>query len=505
MYKLLIILRYLRRKLTPMFAVLAVTLCTAMVIIVISIMGGFLENMRHAAQTLEGDVIIQGDMTGFPHYQELITQIEKMPKVKAAAATINSYGLLNLEDGLHTVEIMGIDPEAMDKVVGFRQTLFWTPEKIRESLDRHAPPADASDIAKRNYQLQREFLEKLNLADMAMKLQAPPEWSPRPRNDSEQPDATREVKPAPAIVPGIHVGGSNIRDEKGQYDFHNNRTISSAATLTVVPVTKSGGLLEPAARKLIVVNEFKSGLYAIDANRVYVPLGLLQEMLRMDAHADVDPETGATTGKMNPGRVTGIVVKGVPGTDVNALRDGIYQQVKTFVSSHPDTLIYRVETWEEKHSTFLGAVLKEKFLVTILFSFISIVAIVMIAVIFYMIVLEKTRDIGILRAIGASWPGIMSIFLGYGLAVGIVGAGLGFALAAAIVKNINAIQDFLTRFFGLTIWNPEVYYFDQIPSQMNPVEVTVILIVAVIASVLGAIVPAILAARMNPVEALRYE
>ncbi len=499
MYKLLIILRYLRRKLTPMFAVLAVTLCTAMVIIVISIMGGFLENMRHAAQTLEGDVIIQGDMTGFPHYEALIAQLEKMPDVQAAAATISSYGLLNLDDGLHTVEIMGIDPEALDKVVGIRQTLFWTPQRITESMDRHAPGPEASDLAKRNYQLQREFLESLDLTEMAMKLESPPEWFP-PREQGNV-----GVKPLPAIVPGIHVTGSNVRDEKGGYDFRNNRTISSSATLTVVPVTRSGGLLEPAARKFVVVNEFKSGLYAIDANRVYVPMSLLQEMLRMDAHADVDPQTGEATGKTNPGRATAIVVKGVPGSNVNMLRESVYQQVRSFVSVHPDTLIYRVETWEQKHSTFLGAVLKEKFLVTILFAFISIVAVVMIAVIFYMIVLEKTRDIGILRAIGASWMGIMGIFLGYGLAVGIVGAGLGFALAATIVKNINAIQDVLTRVFGLTIWNPEIYYFDQIPSQMDPTEVSVILIVAVVASVLGAIIPAIQAALKDPVEALRYE
>jgi lipoprotein-releasing system permease protein len=122
-----------------------------------------------------------------------------------------------------------------------------------------------------------------------------------------------------------------------------------------------------------------------------------------------------------------------------------------------------------------------------------------------MIVMEKVRDIGIIKSVGATSAGVAGIFLGYGLAIGIVGAGLGFAAGYAVVHNINWLHSEFARLTGHPIWNPEVYAFDTIPSTMNPREVAVILAIAVVASVLGAVVPAIAAARLNPVESLRWE
>ncbi|MEX0775589.1 MAG: FtsX-like permease family protein [Phycisphaeraceae bacterium] len=490
MYKLVIILRYLRRKLTPMFAALAVTLCSAMVIIVISIMGGFLENMRSAARTLEGDIIIQGDLYGFPHYEALIAELDAMPQVVAATANIKSYGLVNISDMIQTVEVVGIEPQGMEKVVHYRDTLYWTREHV---LDDPIAPEDYPDAATREtYRAMRKNRAQVDYTKLGMAMAAPAELR------------AQEGPALSGIVMGIHVSPYARRYPDGRYDVIDSQLLTEL-TLTLLPVTSKGTLLEPAARKLVLVNEFKTGLYAIDANRVYIPFNVMQKMLGMDAHADFDPDTGQPTGRTNPARATTVILRGRDGVPLPALKEAVTAKVEDFAKRHRNMRLPRVMTWEEKHATFLGAVLKEKFLVTILFAFISIVAVVMIAVIFYMIVLEKTRDIGVLRAIGASWRGIMGIFLGYGLAIGVVGAFLGFWLAAAVVWNINGIQTFLTDVFGVTIWNPEVYYFDQIPNRMNPTEVTVILAVAVVASVLGSVIPAVLAAMLNPVEALRYE
>ncbi|HEX2972001.1 MAG TPA: hypothetical protein VHP11_06690, partial [Tepidisphaeraceae bacterium] len=94
---------------------------------------------------------------------------------------------------------------------------------------------------------------------------------------------------------------------------------------------------------------------------------------------------------------------------------------------------------------------------------------------------------------------------GYGAAIGVIGAGLGLLVGWLIVHNINWLHSELGVLMGIEIWKADVYLFDTIPSTMDPKEVAVIVGVAIIASILGAFVPAVRAARMHPVEALRWE
>jgi lipoprotein-releasing system permease protein len=257
--------------------------------------------------------------------------------------------------------------------------------------------------------------------------------------------------------------------------------------------------------------------------------------------------------------------------------DALRLAVRAEVDAYFDGLEARepviVMTWEEVHGQLIGAVQNEKGLITFLFAIISVVAVVMVATTFYMTVLEKTRDIGTLRAMGASRLGIALLFLGYGLAIGLVGAGAGVGLATAVVLGLNEIQHFLATSLGVTgllvvatlggaaagatagtligfvrramrrwvvvlaivgglalllpaaawllldgdaapwlnatfsfqMWDPRTYFFDTIPARLNWTEVTWIGLGAVVSSVLGAVVPALVASAQDPVEALRYE
>jgi len=124
-----------------------------------------------------------------------------------------------------------------------------------------------------------------------------------------------------------------------------------------------------------------------------------------------------------------------------------------------------------------------------------------------MIVQQKTRDIGIVKSVGATSAGVGAIFIAYGAAVGAVGGAFGTLLGSLFVWFINDVQEALIWLFGPSaqVWNPEVYAFDIIPNQVNPWDALRIYGVAILASVVGSLIAAWKAARVWPVESLRYE
>jgi lipoprotein-releasing system permease protein len=128
-----------------------------------------------------------------------------------------------------------------------------------------------------------------------------------------------------------------------------------------------------------------------------------------------------------------------------------------------------------------------------------------ILAIFFMIVVEKTRDIGILKSLGASSRGVMGIFLTYGFLLGVVGSGVGLALGLLFVHYLNEIADFLGWVTGRPVFDPTIYYFYKIPAATRPETVVWIVLGAVGIAVMASILPARRAARLHPVEALRYE
>ena len=238
----------------------------------------------------------------------------------------------------------------------------------------------------------------------------------------------------------------------------------------------------------------------------------MQQLMRMDATPAVD-EDFTPTGELLPARASEIMVKSKPDVSLEELARSLELFKSDFLDRYPGTDPPRVRTWEQKHSTLLNAVQNEKGLITFLFAVISIVAFVMVTTTFYSIVLEKTRDIGVLRALGASRLGIVHIFISYGLAIGVVGSTIGLALAVVIVTNLNEIQEGIYQFtlwwsdgeWAWRMWDPRIYYFDRIPDRVDFTEVVWIMLGSVASSVVGALIPAILASRVNPVESLRYE
>jgi len=484
MFKLLLVSKYLRRKLAPLFAALAVMLCTAMVIIVMSVMGGFLENFRESAHALTGDLVVEGPLQGFTGYEELVAAIEELPEVAAAAPMLRAVGLVNFRDTAKPVQLQGVDFRKLEEIVGYKKTLLWSNDQLREH------------VGDPQSELGRAFVAKMT-RDYPI--------DPGPEAGAKVP-----VLGLPEAVMGVEVYPFQRRNDDGDYEIDRARA-GEKLPVTVIPLTESGtvGTLEPVRKEILITNEVKSGLYDIDASAVVLPFTTLQAMLNMQPRTgftDFDPDTGRGGEEVAiPGRANQVVIKVADGADLLDARDKVQSVITKQWEDRPLQFPPLARTWEEVHQNILGAVENEKGLVTFLFGIIGLVAVVMVATTFYMIVLEKTRDIGVLRAIGASRGGIMGMFVGYGLAIGVVGSLLGLAIAVAVVTNLNEIQALLNSWFGWQMWDPKTYFFDRIPDTVNYTEALRVVAGAIVSSVIGAFIPAWIAGRLKPVDALRYE
>ena len=433
MYKLLLISKYLRRKLAPLFAAVAVTICTAMVIIVASVMGGFLGLMQTTAKQLTPDVVIQSpSLTGFEGYEDLIKRLEAEPEVALATPAIVSPASATFNDlsipVTRQVFVQGILPEAYDQIVPYTNTLLWDAEDLREYYGGEVPGLTTKDM---------------DLQDAGAKLKLPPMFA------KSAPD---QVQPGATI--GVALNPIQRRMKDGSYLFEN-AFVGRSLTLGMPVFSKGGDVIDVSQPKIPVVNEVKSGFYETDSTAVYVPFDWFQKQLQMNErteYTEIDELTGLGGEAIKTeARCTHIYVKAADGVSDLELVTKAREVRDAFVFERAEGQILDVLTWEDVHGTLLGAVKNEKGLVTFLFAIISIVAIVMVATTFYMIVLEKTKDIGVLRAIGASSVGVLNLFLTYGLAIGVIGTTLGVWLAWFTVTNLNNLQGALANKLGTLI------------------------------------------------------
>jgi lipoprotein-releasing system permease protein len=147
----------------------------------------------------------------------------------------------------------------------------------------------------------------------------------------------------------------------------------------------------------------------------------------------------------------------------------------------------------------------ERAILNVLLFLIIAVAGFGILAIFYMIVVEKTRDIGILKSLGASNWGVMGIFVSYGLLLGIVGSGLGTLGGIAFTENINGIEKFISKMTGQEVFPRDIYFFDKIPVELNPWMLLWVNAGAIAIATAASVLPALRAAMLHPVRALRFE
>ncbi|MFO0818669.1 MAG: FtsX-like permease family protein [Pirellulales bacterium] len=286
------------------------------------------------------------------------------------------------------------------------------------------------------------------------------------------------------IVLGIAITSVRHRNQNGKVQDY---FLARPGDDVQITFPNSGQPPKAVSDKFTIVDLYESKMSEYDSSFAFVPLSRLQDLRGM-----IDPVSGTPA-------VTSIQLRLRKGADLNAARDRLRKRFPI------EQYQYRVETWRDLQGPLLAAVQMETTLLNILLFLIIAVAGFGILATFFMIVVEKTRDIGILKSLGAPSGGVMSIFLHYGLSLGVVGSGVGVVLGLLFVANINQIAAALEWISGREVFDPTIYYFQQIPTIVKPFTVVWVTIGSVLIAVLASVLPALRAARLHPVRALRYE
>lgn len=468
MYKLLLCWRYLRTRYLAMVCIVSVMLGVATLIVVNSVMGGFSTKLRDRLHGLLSDVMIESyDYNGFANPEQKMELIRSDPllneAIEAMAPTLEIFAMIQFtyQDRqvpvARPIRLIGIDVESRSRVGGFAEFLL---------LNKNKASFELTPEAKRRHQENNRLRPRL---EVETPVPAPGDDKPPP-----EPPPSREFVPENAIV-GYAI--AHQRYKGGETGEAQELCLIHPGD-DIVITTISGQKLSPVYSRFTLCDYFRSDMSEYDSNYVFVPLKYLQHLRTMED------------------RVTSIQIRLKDERDMKAVVNRLNQLFG-------GTL--RVQTWQDKQGPLLAAISIEKGILNILLFLIIAVAGFGILAIFSMIVVEKTRDIGIMKALGASNGGILKIFLGYGLLLGVVGAVLGTFLGLTITSYINEIEFVLSKITGQEIFPRDIYYFDRIPTDIQPLHVAIINAGAVAIAVLFSVLPALRAALLHPVRALRYE
>lgn len=420
-YELFIGLRYLKAKRKQTFisvisfiSVLGITVGVTALIIVLSVMNGFEDNLKEKILGVNANVVVTSLGKGMRNYGEVSDKVRQVPGVTGSTPFTYNQAMVSSSGGVIGAVIRGVDT----KTIGSVSVL---PGRIKEgSLEGIETP----------------FSE------------------------------TNEPGKLPGIVLGRELA-RNISVEVG--DTVN--VISPMGTMT-----PAGPVPRLAAFK--VVGLFELGMYEYDSNLAFISVGNAQKFFRL----------GDT--------VSGVEVKISDIYQAEKVADMIMLVLKGN---------YWTRTWMDMNRNLFSALRLEKVAMFIILMLIILVAALNIISTLIMVVMEKGKDIAILKSLGATSGGIMKIFMIEGVIIGLVGTFLGTVLGVVTAINLEKIVGFIEKIFHFKVLPPSVYYIDKFPSKVDPAVVITIVVISLSISFLATLYPSWQASRFDPVEGLRYE
>jgi len=234
----------------------------------------------------------------------------------------------------------------------------------------------------------------------------------------------------------------------------------------------------PQVRTYPVVAVFQIGMSEYDSTFIFMPFKLAQEYFRTGEGA-----TGIE-----------IMVEDV---------DEVERQASAIEPMLGESA--QLSTWKQRNVTFFNALQVERNVMFLILTLIVLVAALNIISGLIMLVKDKGRDIAVLRSMGATRGSVMRVFFITGASIGVFGTLAGLVLGVVFCWNIEPLRQFISRLSGTELFSPELYYLSQLPAEMQTGETVTIVVMALVLSFIATLYPSWRAARLDPVEALRYE
>ena len=548
-YKHIICLRYLFggwKAVVPMVSALPAALGVFLLILVFAIMDGFVSETREMTRGTLADIIVDAHMEGLPYYDEFAARIERIEGVEAATPLIQTYAIVRVKPNLSGVKpivrpcmLIGIRPREKAEMGRFPEYL----QRHRGSADLPDRQAGSADLLKVPPALQ------------------PPDRPPRPGCiagvgvigaplTADVPESIEEgvgrrvlawVLVVVAVVVTLFLWQA-ARRRPGRVGWRIATALAAVAAIALVvaailvPVRRAevlrpkvidyplvdyggevvvstipirptgaldveaGGVPKVSSRIFTLVDTFKSGYWEADSTHIYVDFAVAQPMAGMDAR----PSNGE--GPIPP-RASQIQVKVRDPARSGAVLERIQEAWLEFLKERPDMVAphLSINTWETQQRMILTVVEVERNVTALMLGLMFLGFGVLVALISYVMVYIKSRDVGILKALGARDAGVGSLFLGYGFIIGLLSAATGIVAAVLMLHYLDVVELWVNSVLSIDVFPREMYYFDHIPRNLS-VPWCIGVGVAVLAlSTVASLAGGLLAALKQPVETLRYE
>lgn len=447
MYKWILASRYFFKRPITILAVAAVALCVFIVIVVMTVMNGLVKDFREKNHDFVGDCVVESDsLVGFGYYEEFLVRLKNEPCVEAASPMAKGVGMaviprLNKDYNLG-IEIYGIDPIIHSQVTTFSKTLHYT--------------KDIKDAFKPSYNSQ-----------------------------------------LPGCIPCVDVIPGRRQSDGGYYYWEN--PVALEFIVSAFPLNSKGALARSgtdlvSTKSFYYSDDSHSGLAKTDGTVIYLPLEQAQILCGMDTPFK---------------RISSIHIKFKEDFSVHKGVEQIQSLWEDFRSQYKDKpggqLLdnVRVQSWQVNRRSIIAPMETEQVMMTMAFIMLGVITVFIIFVVLYMIISHKSKDIGILKSMGVSVSGILTVFLLFSIFVGLAGASLGSAAGWAFLWKVNDLEDWLHATFGWQLWTRTMYAIGDIPNTIEIQVIATIFVSALMACLLGGLTASQQAARKKPVESLQ--